>query len=198
MLRLVEMEEGGPGVVPAPRPTRTRPGTSEDDQRDFACMLAIALAERDAGLGSLPDRLGLDRASFNALAAAYFPDRDLPDLDVERADPPADQTSLALLMRWRGGANSRESVWFSDILARRAMEPRHLWEDLGLPERPRLTALMKRRFPRLVQLNNQNMRWKKFFYRQICADAAFSLCLAPSCDECADKPICFAPSDDPS
>lgn len=73
------------------------------------------------------------------------------------------------------------------------METRHLWEDLGLPSRPALTALMGRHFPRAVALNDRNMRWKKFFYRQICADAAFSLCLSPSCDDCPERRDCFAP-----
>ncbi|SKA24667.1 nitrogen fixation protein NifQ [Consotaella salsifontis] len=163
------------------------------DRVDFAAMLARALAERAEGRGALPDLIGLDRASLNALAKAYFLDADLPDLDCERIEPSADQRSLALLMRWRGAPNSTESLWFADILARRAMEPHHLWEDLGLPERPRLTALMQRRFPRLVALNAANMRWKKFFSRQICADASFSLCLAPSCEECPERSLCFPP-----
>lgn len=170
----------------------------EADRIDFACVLATALSERAAGLGPLPDRLGLARASLRALAARYFPAVALPDLDVERAPVAADQQALSMLIRWRGDAASEQSAWWADVIARRALCQRHLWEDLGLPGRPALTALMNRRFPRLVALNAQNMRWKKFFYRQICADSAFSLCLSPSCDECLEKADCFAPDDAPS
>jgi nitrogen fixation protein NifQ len=172
------------------------PGPDDADRADLACVVGLALHEKALGKGTLPDLLGLDRGALNGLAARWFPQAQLPDLDLQRAAPPPDQAAVAMLLRWRGGARSAESLWFADIIARRAMETRHLWEDLGLPSRPALTALMGRHFPRAVALNAPNMRWKKFFYRQICADAAFSLCLSPSCDECPEKAACFAPEAD--
>ena len=39
--------------------------------------------------------------------------------------------------------------------------------------------------------NKQDMKWKKFFYRVICAEAAYALCTAPSCGECDDFDHCF-------
>lgn len=83
-----------------------------------------------------------------------------------------------------------------DLIARIAlasMGPRHLWEDLGLPSRDDLNALMLRHFPRLKALNSGNMRWKKFFYRMLCERAEVLICKAPHCSQCTDQPVCFDP-----
>ena len=177
---------------PLPAALLRRPApVGDEDRRDFLLILEHVLAERAGKGGALPDLLGLERRALDALAERYLPSAILPDRDVERAEPPQEQASLAELIRWRGVAVAPESLWLAEIIARRAMEGRHLWEDLGLPSRAALGALMARRFPRLVALNAQGMRWKKFFYRQICSEAAFSLCLAPSCDECAERAECF-------
>ncbi len=67
----------------------------------------------------------------------------------------------------------------------------HLWEDLGLPERPALGALIARRFPSLYAKNVHNLRWKKFFYKQLCDRAEVRACRAPSCAVCAEYAGCF-------
>ncbi|WP_240722207.1 nitrogen fixation protein NifQ [Poseidonocella sp. HB161398] len=162
---------------------------------DFACIFDHALKARAAGKGTLPELLGLPPAALEKLAARWFPYATLPDLDAE---PPAvlpDQEAIAKLLLWRGGRIDAETQWLAAIIARRAMETSHLWEDLGLAARPALSALMRRHFPRLFEANSQNMRWKKFFYRQICADKDFALCLSPTCDDCPEYSDCFAPSE---
>lgn len=170
------------------------PVLDAEDRVDLGAIVAHALGERAAAKGAMPDLLGLDRRGYGAVADLMRPIA-LPDLDRDPAPFPEDQTALATLIAWRGGARTPLARALAAILARRAMEPNHLWEDLGLTARPRLTALIGRHFPRLVALNDANMRWKKFFYRQICADAAFSLCLAPTCDACSEYADCFAPED---
>lgn len=165
------------------------------DRADFACVMVQALAERAEGRGALPDLLGLQRADLAGLVARHFPGTRLPDLEVERGPVGKDQESLELLIRWRGRPAGEESLWLAKIIARRAMERRHLWEDLGLPSRAALGALMARHFPALVAANSQGMRWKKFFYRQICSDTAFALCLSPSCDDCLERADCFPPKE---
>jgi nitrogen fixation protein NifQ len=77
------------------------------------------------------------------------------------------------------------------MIARRAQRPNHLWQDLGLDSRRDLSELMTRHFKPLAMRNTQDMKWKKFFYRTICSDAAYSLCTAPSCGECDDFDHCF-------
>jgi len=160
---------------------------------DFCCILDHALTERDAGLGPLSARLGLSGAAIAELRDRWLPGTQLPDLDQPTPHIPQDQQAIATLILWRSKTTSDQGRWLSQILARRALEPRHLWEDLGLPSRPALSGLIQTFLPALAAANHQNMRWKKFFYRQICSDAAFSLCLSPCCDACAEKEDCFAP-----
>lgn len=162
-------------------------------QSDLACILVHALKDREAGRGTLPECLGLMPAQLADMAETWFPGLSLPDLDTPNPERTSDQEAIALLLLWRGGLKTPEAHWLAAIIARRAMEPSHLWEDLGLPSRPALGSLLALHFPRLFAANTQNMRWKKFFYRQICSDSDFALCLSPSCDECAEKPDCFAP-----
>jgi nitrogen fixation protein NifQ len=57
--------------------------------------------------------------------------------------------------------------------------------------RDELSRLMRRHFAQLARRNTQDMKWKKFFYRMICREEGFSLCLAPSCSECGDFTSCF-------
>lgn len=164
---------------------------------DLACVLGHALEERDTGHGTLPELLELTPAQLTDLADCWFPCATLPDLDAPEPARSADQDAITLLLLWRGGQASAEAHWFAAIIARRAMETRHLWEDMGLPDRTALGGLIARHFPRLHAANSQNMRWKKFFYRQVCNDRDFALCLSPSCDDCAEKADCFAPEDAP-
>lgn len=101
------------GVAGRRRALLAAPGAcaEDEDRADLACVLALALHERAAGKGTLPDLLGLDRAVLHGLAARWFPAAQLPDLDVARAAPPPDQAAVSMLLRWRGGAQSAESLW---------------------------------------------------------------------------------------
>lgn len=160
---------------------------------DFACILDHCLSAREAGQGSLPQQLGLSGAEIARLRDRWLPAVTLPDLDLPAPPCTPEQQSIRQLILMRARAGGDEARWLAAILARRAQEQSHLWEDLGLPKRADLTALIARHLPGLAAANSANMRWKKFFYRQICSDAAFSLCLSPSCDACDEREDCFAP-----
>jgi nitrogen fixation protein NifQ len=97
---------------------------------------------------------------------------------------------LALLTEFAREA-SEEIAAVARWLAYSCTGENHLWEDLGLPERPALTSLIADCFPQLRQLNSQNMRWKKFFYKQLCSRAQVSACRAPTCDQCSEFALCF-------
>jgi nitrogen fixation protein NifQ len=71
----------------------------------------------------------------------------------------------------------------------------HLWQDLGLPSRSELSALIGHWFPSLAARNTQNMKWKKFFYKQLCEREDIMICKAPTCGVCADHSICFGPEE---
>ena len=166
----------------------------------YGFIVAHAVAERAAGLGPLTERLGLSGPTLAALLARFLPDLALPaaarpDLALPAPVAGPETDSIRMLILWRAADTSPEARWLAAILARRAQENRHLWEDLGLPSRAVLGQMIGHHLPGLKAANARNMRWKKFFYRQICADAAFSLCLSPSCEDCDERATCLAPDD---
>jgi nitrogen fixation protein NifQ len=97
------------------------------------------------------------------------------------------------LEQWLTGYQQPDAAPMARIIAVASMGFNHLWQDLGLASRQSLRELMQCCFPELVAMNSQNMRWKKFFYRQQCALGGNYVCRAPSCDECVERASCFAP-----
>ena len=69
----------------------------------------------------------------------------------------------------------------------------HLWQDLQLANRGELGVLLRRWFPALAAKNTGDMKWKKFFYKQLCDE--IHACRAPSCAVCSDRAQCFGPED---
>lgn len=69
----------------------------------------------------------------------------------------------------------------------------HLWQYLQLANRAELSALMRHWFPALVARNHQDMKWKKFLYKQLCEREQLVICKAPSCGVCSDHKLCFGP-----
>jgi len=83
-------------------------------------------------------------------------------------------------------------------VAKGCLGQNHLWQDLGLPDRQALSRLLQEHFPRLFARNTANMRWKKFFYLQLCEQAEIRACRAPSCSVCAHTQECFGSEDGPT
>lgn len=106
-------------------------------------------------------------------------ERDLPEL-------------FALLWRHRRdeGGETFRTAW---TMAAACAGDRHLWEDMGLPDRGALSRLIRHHFPALFHKNKGDMRWKKFFYKQMCEGARARVCKAPSCGACGDYAACFGP-----
>jgi len=86
---------------------------------------------------------------------------------------------------------SPDLVALAEAVARACMGDDHLWHDLGLPSRAALSGLLHEHFPGLAARNANNMRWKKFFYQQLCAQVGVRACRAPSCGVCAHYGDCF-------
>ena len=80
-------------------------------------------------------------------------------------------------------------------VAMAAMGENHLWQDMGLPDRRALSQLLRDNFPVLAAKNIGDMKWKKFFYRQLCERAGVPICKAPHCAECCDRVLCFGPEE---
>jgi nitrogen fixation protein NifQ len=169
------------------------PGCDPFDGHVLACVFAIAAQEASPGR-SLADSVGVSSKFLRSAVAEYFPGAltHLEDLglDSEIVVDDEEQSLRTLLQRSRSTPGLIGSL-LAAIVARRATQPNHLWQDLGLANRGELSALMQRHFAPLALRNSQDMKWKKFFYRMICRDDSYRLCAAPSCSECCDFTVCF-------
>ena len=104
---------------------------------------------------------------------------DLVGLLVDHADPAA------------GSAAQIARVALTIAVA--SLGDNHLWQDLQLPSRAELSALMRRWFPALVAKNHADMKWKKFLYKQLCEREEIFVCKSPTCAACCDHALCFGP-----
>jgi nitrogen fixation protein NifQ len=157
-------------------------------------LFARMLVSQAGGQSALPPGLGLDATDFRSLMTRHFPGFGLP-ARLARAPDLGERgiewdDLLALLMQYRAG-NDASETWLALIVATACMGSDHLWQDLGLWQRADLTQLMARNFPGLTALNTQDMKWKKFLYKQLCNRAGVNACRAPSCEVCVDYAKCF-------
>lgn len=163
---------------------------AEFDAHVFASIIAIAAAQGSA----VHAHLGLSVRDFRALVERVF--HGASDMfcgcEVERAYAEDDEVAMvrSLLMAHRT-VDTDESRWLAAMIARRAVEPNHLWEDLGLRNRAELSRLLMRHFASLAERNTRNMRWKRFFYRMLCEADGMVLCATPVCTDCSDFDLCF-------
>ena len=138
---------------------------------------------------------GLDGSTLTKLFRRYFPGT--PDAGgggvVCRALETEEFEDLLSLLREHRRDDSEETEWLARAVASACAGENHLWEDMGLPNRETLSQLMRRYFTTLYYKNTANLRWKKFFYKQLCDRAEVRLCKAPSCAVCSDYALCFGP-----
>ncbi|WP_424601895.1 nitrogen fixation protein NifQ [Bradyrhizobium sp.] len=159
------------------------------DRHVLACILAVASMEN----GTVAERVGLATVDLASLMAHWFPGACGMGLaDAKAAEVDDDETAMVrdLLLMHRSSENET-SCWLAAMIARRAMEPNHLWEDLGLRDRSELTRLLSRHFAPIAARNTRNMRWKRFFYRALCESDGFVMCTTPVCTDCRDFDLCF-------
>lgn len=198
---------GGPRKRPDPQWLEA--AAAPDDAATWAIAGAMTSA-RAAGLPSALWLRGLDAEEFAALFAALFPGSRAPlwqpvppnsangprTDDRHTGDEPAlaeEFADLYALLEEAGTpANATTTRWLASAIASAALLDDHLWEDLRLPQRQALSALLQSRFPRLAARNTGNMRWKNFFYKQLCERAGM-VCRAPSCGACDEYAECFGP-----
>lgn len=164
------------------------------DRLLFGRILALAAAE--AGR-PLTHTLGLERDAVTELVRRHVPEftpllAALPAGAGEDAIEEEDLRAFLLDHRARGAA---EEAWLAAIVARRSLAPNHLWQDMGFASRLELNAMFRRHFPALVARNGSDMKWKKFFYRQLCEREGLLLCKSPNCEVCDDFSACFGAED---
>ncbi len=165
------------------------------DRHVFACVLAKGYSQRPR---PLPEAVGLGRDDLARLLNAYFPAAlwlldGQPEGAGEDAIEEPDLRRLLADNATRPGED--EAQWLAAMIARRSLEPDHLWQDLGLATRTDLSGLLNRHFHPLASRNVRDMKWKKFFYRQMCEDEGVKICKSPLCEQCGDFSQCFGPED---
>jgi nitrogen fixation protein NifQ len=151
-----------------------------------------------AGRTALPLHLGLTEAEYQIIAEAagfsdIFPIKHASlTLRSELMQMREDELSeLSQLLNEYRNPQAKFSLQMVTVMASACLGGQHLWRDLGMPERPRLTALFGHYFPALHQQNVHHMRWKRFLYRQLCERGGDYICRAPSCGECSSYGECF-------
>jgi nitrogen fixation protein NifQ len=104
---------------------------------------------------------------------------------------------VAMLLEAAGPAADADRRTLAEVVARACLGDDHLWHDLGLPSRQHLSDLLHEHFRPLAGRNLGNMRWKKFFYLQLCERAEIRACRAPSCSVCKLQAECFGSEESP-
>lgn len=142
--------------------------------------------------------LGLDVLTFRRLLRTHFahfePPRDW--LDAQQAPVGSGgaldefRDLLRLLIEHAVSADENHRC-LAHLVATACMGSDHLWQDLGLPDRRALSQLLGTHFPSLASKNTGDMKWKKFFYRQLCERNGLVACNRPSCAACCDYTNCF-------
>jgi nitrogen fixation protein NifQ len=162
--------------------------------------LCRMLASWNVGLGALPDGLGLEAGDFHGLLNEFFHSLVMP------ATAPSGKTAdfsrmlerddLIRYLHARAAYPERaETGWVVAVLVAGCLGDDHLWQDLGLWSRQDLSGLMSYNFPQIAAANTQDMKWKKFLYKQLCEAEGIYVCRAPSCETCVDYPRCFGPEE---
>ena len=173
-------------------------GITAEDRHLFACLLTVAGREPH----DTATALGLQKDELADLQRYFFPEWDAAaasSMIVPATETfPEVNNDVRDLLRSHTSVNDDSppvSLWLSKILAARAALPGHLWIAMGLFERPQLSASIRRHLPTVFATNDKNMRWKRFFFKQVCDINGGSLCKTPNCGECSDYAICFAEDD---
>jgi len=164
----------------------------------LAGVLAQALDQHGYHLLPLP---GLDADATRRLLAHWFPGADTwLGLDwralqgADRPEPRHDEIDdlIGLLSTHAAPTVAPErAAELARAMACASLSDHHLWQDLYLPSRQELTELIAHWFPEMARRNSNNMKWKKFFYRQLCEREEIMICKSPSCNLCTDHRLCF-------
>jgi nitrogen fixation protein NifQ len=160
------------------------------DRHVLASILALASSED----GTVAERAGLTPTDISSLIARWFPTAHDTVVAWTLQSGGSDDDEIAMvrdLLLANVSSEGDTGRWLAAMVARRGMEPNHLWEDLGLRNRSELTRLLSRHFAPLAVRNVKNMKWKRFFYRTLCETDGLVMCSTPVCSRCGDFDVCF-------
>jgi len=174
------------------------------DRTDEAtrALAGVIVSGNDSQKGVPSFEMSLGEKAFAQLMERYFPGVlgvvvQFQCRQAGEQKPPASSQSefpelLCLLLEHGVPENEQqETLWLAYAVAVASLGGNHLWQDMGLPSRKALSSLLKRYFQPLYNKNTKDMKWKKFFYKQLCEREGMSLCKSPNCEDCADYAHCF-------
>ena len=168
-------------------------------------FISTILQSQRKGLTCLPHNLGLTLSNLNYLKFSGIDNKFLSLLTQTPSDEDTRQQLLDmrqdewqdvrdLLLENRANISDQE-VLLAEIVSAACMGGGHLWRDLGMPNRAGLSDLLNTYFGDLAARNFNDMKWKKFFYKQLCDKQGAYVCRAPTCGECAAYDDCFGPEE---
>ena len=168
-------------------------------------FIALILESQRKGQTCFPYKLGLSNANVELLLTTcnYQPIKDQLRRQSDEEDTRQDLLEMRL-DEWNDVRNlllenraniSEYEVLLAEIVAAACMGGGHLWHDLGMPNRTGLSDLLNIFFTDLAARNVHDMKWKKFFYKQLCEKEGAYVCRAPTCGECAAYDDCFGPEE---
>lgn len=173
-----------------------------------ACFAKIIRSQL-RGLANLPYGLGLDRAVYlEVLQAVDIEPLTMMDerwqnrlslAQKQRSEVinslialrMAERNSLVELLIQHADDSHPYAAQAAVVVATACLSPAHLWKTLGLDSREELKMWLSHNFPTLTAMNTENMRWKRFFYLQLCQGEGDYVCMAPTCNECTSYDECF-------
>ena len=174
-----------------------RPG--DDLGGAFAWVIA---AHCNSGSEMFVPALGMGREAFSRLLAERFPHVTpseswlaVQGAALQRTGVLEEFDDLLHLLLDHAAAGDELHRRVAHLVVTACMGHDHLWQDLGLPRREALSTLLSDHFPTLAAKNTGDMKWKKFFYKQLCEREGINICKSPSCGVCCDYDICFGPED---
>lgn len=165
-------------------------GILSEDRHFFASVFASAEGVQAGGHPGI----GLTAEEVDALLTHYFPavDRDLIPHALLFGDGLGIAEDVYAVIEPHISAGEKGPAhWLARIISVRTEIPGHLWVSIGLRERPELGGTIKRILPGLFAANSQNMRWKRYLFREICHRNGGVLCKSPNCGVCSDYELCF-------
>ncbi len=152
-----------------------------------------------SGRSALPRYLGLDKNTFVQMLSSMKFITEENNLETKQATIRSELITLRVdeyqelqqLLVQNADKSLPFATEMATVISGGCMGSQHLWHDLGLPERPMLSELFSDYFPDLYALNVNNMRWKRFLYRQLCENGGDYICRSPSCETCTSYNECF-------
>lgn len=130
-------------------------------------------------------------------ALHFVPTAELLARRSRRDDEVAEVLALLLEHADEAAGTAGQCHAVAESVALACLGDQHLWQDLQLPHRAALSALMRCWFPSLTARNTHDMKWKRFLYKQLCDRAEVQACRAPSCGVCSDYGHCFGSEEAP-